>query len=81
MGNARPPPFAAPNLPGPEQTEALVVPGNHRRCFDDEDTGPPFPPDGRQPDPQQSISSSQLRALYRSLQNAELVAEGEDLNL
>jgi hypothetical protein len=48
MGNARPPPFAVPNLPDPEQLRTLldqgnaedgtlVVPGNHRRCFDDED--------------------------------------------
>jgi hypothetical protein len=33
------------------------------------------------PDPQQSIGSCQFRALHRSLQNAELMAEGEDLNL
>ena len=59
----------------------LVSPGNHRRWFYEEDTGPPFPTDGRQPDQGQPISSSQLRALYRSLQNSELVAEGEDLNL
>lgn len=32
-------------------------------------------------DSQTKVSSSQLRPLYRSLQNSELVAEGEDLNL
>src|SRR5947209_10238806 len=42
----RPAWFAMPYLPGPEQSKALAMPGNHGRCFDDEDAGPPFVPDG-----------------------------------
>src|SRR3954454_21176921 len=49
--------LAMPYLPGPEQSKALAMPANHSRCFDDEDTAPPFAPDGRKPDPQNSIRS------------------------
>jgi hypothetical protein len=52
LRNARPPRRTAPNLPGPAETEALAVPANHRGRFDDEDAGPPFLPDRRQPGPQ-----------------------------
>src|SRR5436305_15232718 len=38
--------LAMPYLPGPEQSKALAMPGNHSRCFNDENTAPPFAPDG-----------------------------------
>lgn len=57
------------------------MPADHRRRFDDKNTGPPFLPDSRQPSPQHSIRRCELRALHRSLQNAELVAERQDLKV
>src|SRR3954452_11044144 len=63
------------------RVESLAMPGNHSRCFDDEDAGPPFAKDGRETDPQDSIRNGQLRPLHRPLQNTELMAQSEDLNL
>src|SRR3954470_22175428 len=77
----RPAWVAMPDLPGPEQYKALAMPGNHSGCFDDEDTAPPFAPDGRKPDPQNPISSGQFRPLHRALQDTKLMSQSEDLNL
>src|ERR1035437_5730102 len=81
LRHAWPPWFPASNLPGPEQAEALAVPAKHRRGADEEDAGAPVLPDGRQPDPQKSISARQFRPLHGPLKNAELMPEGEDLKL
>ena len=63
----RPAWLAVPYLPPPEQSKALAMPGNHSRCFDDEDAGPPFAPDRRETGPQNSIRSGQFRPLHRPL--------------
>jgi hypothetical protein len=57
------------------------MPTNHRRGFHEEDTGAPVFPNGRQPNPQESIRGRQFRPLHGALQNAELMTEGEDLKL
>jgi hypothetical protein len=57
------------------------VPTNDRRGFDDEDAGPPVLPDGRQPDPLEPVSGRQFRPFRRPLKNAELMTEGDDLQL
>ena len=41
----------------------------------------PIVPDGAQPGPQQAIRRCQFRSFYGALQNAELMAEREDLEL
>ena len=73
-----PPP---PNLPRPEQPEALAMPTDHRRRLDKDGTRLPIRPDRRQPVPQESIRSRQLRTLHRALQNTELMTEGQNLKL
>ena len=57
------------------------MPAKHGRGADEEDAGAPVLPDGRQPDPQESISARQFRPLHGPLKNAELMEEGEDLKL
>ena len=69
------------DLPGPEQTKAFPVPADDGRGLDDKDAGLPVVPDGAQPGPQQSISRRQFGSLDRALQNADLMAESEDLEL
>src|SRR5215831_3578837 len=51
------------------------------RRFDDKDAGLPVVPDSAQPSPQESIGRSQFRSFDGALQNAELVAESQDLEL
>jgi hypothetical protein len=41
----------------------------------------PIPPDRTQPCPQESICRRQLRPLHRALQDSDLVAQGENLQL
>ena len=77
----RPPRLTVSNLPSPEQTRAFPVPADDGRRFDDKDAGLPVVPDGAQPGPQQSIGRGQFRAFDGALQNAELMAESEDLKL
>ena len=43
--------MAAPHLPGPEQTKAGTMPGNHRFWLDDGQRRAPVPPEAGQPDP------------------------------
>jgi hypothetical protein len=69
------------DLPGPEQAKAFPVPANDGRGLDDKDAGLPIVPDGAQPGPQQAIRRCQFRSFYGALQNAELMAEREDLEL
>src|SRR5215470_8693484 len=69
------------DLPSPEQPKAFPVPADDGRGFDDKDAGLPVVPDCAQPSPQQSIGRSQFRSLDGALQNAELMAECEDLEL
>ena len=69
------------DLPGPEQPRAFPMPADDGRGFDDKDAGLPMVPDCAQPSPQQSIDRSQFRSFDGALQNAELMAECEDLEL
>ena len=74
----RPPP---PNLPRPEESEALAMPPDHRRRLHDGGTRLPILPGRRQPGPQKPISGRQLRPLHRPLQNTELMTKGHNLIL
>ena len=69
------------NFPCPEQPEALAMPTDHRRRLDNDGTRLPIRPDRRQPGPQESIRSRQLRTLHRTLQNTELMTKGQNLKL
>ena len=77
----RPPLLTASHLPGPEQAKALPVPADDGRGFDDEDAGLPIVPDCAQPSPPEPIRRGQFGSLDGALQNAELMAKGEDLEL
>ena len=81
LGNRRPSGLAVTDLPGPEQTEALPMPGNHSLRLDDDERGAPIGPNLGQPCPEKPISGGQFRPLHRALKDAELVAQGEDLDL
>jgi len=54
---------------------------DHRRRLTNDGTRLPIRPDRRQPGPQESIRSRELRALHRALQNTELMTEGQNLKL
>ena len=69
------------NFPGPEQPKAFPMPADNGRRFDDKDAGLPVVPDGAQPGPQQSIGRGQFGSFDGALENAELMAESEDLKL
>ena len=77
----RPPWLTVSDLPGPKQAKAFSVPADDGRSFDDKDAELPAVPDGTQPGPQQPIRRRQFRSLDGALENAELMAEREDLKL
>ena len=81
LGHSGAPRLSPSNFPMPEQAEAPAVPTNHRRGFDNGDGRLPFPPNRRQPRPEQPIRSCQLRSLHRPLQNSELMTKGKNLKL
>ena len=74
----RPPP---PNLPRPEESEAIEMPTDHRRWLHDGGTRLRLLPDRRQSGPQKPISGRQLRPLHRPLQNTQLMTKGQNLKL
>jgi hypothetical protein len=69
------------DLPGPEQTKAFPVPADDGRGLDDKDAGLPVVPDAAQAGPQQAIRRGQFGSFDGALENAELMAESEDLEL
>jgi hypothetical protein len=79
--NSRSPGLATPDLPGPEQPEALAVPGDHRLRLNDDEGGAPIGPNPGQPCPEKAIGGGQFRPLHRALEDGELVTQGEDLQL
>src|SRR5215831_2280267 len=81
FGHGRPPLLTVSHLPGPEQTKALPVPADDGRGFDDKDAGLPVVPDCAEPSPQEPICRGQFGSLDGALQNAELMAKGEHLEL
>jgi hypothetical protein len=55
------------------------MPADYCLRLDNEDPGPPVVPDLAQPSPQESIGRGEFRTFDRTLQNPELMAQGEDL--
>jgi hypothetical protein len=68
-------------FPRPEEAESLSVPANDGLRFDDEQCRTPVPPGGCQPHPEEAIRSSEFGSLHQPLQNVELMAKSEQLNL
>ena len=73
--------LAAAHFPGPEPPKPLTLPVDHRLRFHDHQGRPPVGPVPRQPGPEKSIRGGQSRSLHRALQNVELMAKSEHLNL
>ena len=69
------------NLPGPEQAEAFALPTDDRVGLHYEGAGFPVLPDSTEPSPQESIGGRQFWSLYGALQDADLMAQGENLQL
>jgi len=73
--------FPMANLPAPEQAKALTLPANHRGGLDDGNARFPTVPDRGQPRPETAVRGGQFGALDRALQDTDLMAQGEDLQL
>jgi hypothetical protein len=73
--------LSPPNPPGPKEAKALPMPADHRRRWDEKDTGPPIVPQGAQPGPQESIGRGESGPFDRALQNTEWMAQGQDFQL
>ena len=81
LGHRRAAGLAVADFPCPEQSEAVAVSGNDGVRLDDDKSGTPGAPNLAQPSPEESIGSGRFRPLRRSMQDAELVAQSEDLKL
>ena len=79
--HGRPARLTAADLPGPEPAKAFPVPADNGRGLDEDNAGLPVVPDGAQPGPQPPIRLCQFGPLDAALQNAEWMAESEDLQL
>ena len=73
--------LSVPDLPGPEPSEASPVPCDHGLRLDNHEGASPVAPHFRQPGPEDSIGVGQLWPLRRATQNADLMAESDDLKL
>src|SRR5262249_35597794 len=76
----RAPGLPAADLPRPEQSESLAVPGNHGIRFYDAEGRAPRGPCSTKPGPQHPVEPIQFRLFHGALQNAKL-AKREDLKL
>ncbi len=72
---------AMTGFPRPEEAEACPVPTDDRLGFHDNQRGTPVPPSYCQPCPQEPVHRGQLRSFHRPLNNGELVAQSQYLQL
>jgi hypothetical protein len=71
-----------PDLPGPEETKSLTMPGDRRRGLDDVQCRAPVARDPGEEHPKQTVDRSQLRPFPgRTLKDPDLVAERDVLQL
>src|SRR6185312_1257940 len=77
----RPPGPSMPDFPGPEQSEALSMPGDYCFRLNDQKSGSPAILSAAQPGPKKPICRSELRPLHRALQDSKLVPQREILQL
>src|SRR4051812_22870071 len=81
LGHDGTPRLALSNFPSPKEAKALPMPAEDGRGLDEKETGPPMVPDLAQPSPQESIGRGEFRSLDGALQNPDLRAECEHLQL
>ena len=79
--NAWPPDSTATDLPSPDKSKALTVPSDNGLRLDDDEGSPPVEPEFTQPRSKKPVGRSQFRLLDRSLQDTELMAESEYLEM
>jgi hypothetical protein len=78
----RPSATSSTAFPCPIKAEAFPVPGNNGVWLNDHETCAPVRPQAGEPDPQDPIGCSKVRAfLGRAFKDVELVTKGEDLSL
>lgn len=81
-GNSRSSLLAPPNLPAPEETEALAMPSKDCVRLNNRQRRAPVAPDPGQPDPEKTVHVRQPGAFSRAtLQHADLVAQSQVLHL
>jgi hypothetical protein len=57
------------------------VPADESRSLEDEDAGFPAMPDRGEPTPQKAVTGGQLWTFDRTLEDADLMAQGQNLQL
>jgi hypothetical protein len=75
------PGLSVTNLPAPQQPETLTVPANDGCRLDNDQGRSPIAPNFAEPSPKEAIAGHELRPLHRATQDAELMPEGEVLQL
>ena len=73
--------LAVANLSPPEQSEALALPADDRGGFEDGKLGLPAAQHRGETDPEQAIGRGQLGAFDGALEDADLMAQRQDLQL
>jgi hypothetical protein len=73
--------LAAANPPAPEQAKALKLPADVCGSLDDGNAGFSAVPDRGDPGPEEAVRGGQRGAFYGALEAADLMAQGEDLQL
>ncbi len=73
--------FAATNLPVPEQAEGVTMLADNRGGLDDGQSCLQMVPNRAQPSPQEPVSDGQFRTFDGALEDTDLMAQGEDLEM
>src|SRR5262249_44034213 len=82
IGRDRWSPGTAPTPPGPEQLEALSMPGNDGLGFYDDKRRSPVGPRSRQPCPEPPVSVPEMEPSWSGpLEHLQLMAQGEILEV
>jgi hypothetical protein len=79
--DCRPTGFSVPDLPSPVPTEALAVPADYGARLKNRKSGFPFRPEPRDEKPESTIHSSESGPRALPLKHADLMSEGQDLDL
>ena len=73
--------FAATNLPVPKQAEGVAMPADKGGGLHDGQSRLPTTPNRAQPSPQEPVSDGQFRTFDGALEDTDLMAQGEHLEL
>ena len=79
VGTTKKSPAAVPGLPAPVQSEASAVPAHDGVRLDDDEGRAPPPPQLGDPDPEETVSLAEARAVCRATENSQLLPERQIL--